>query len=143
MKESFVDRYPNLIVIPVFLFLWYLGAQCVANRDKRIAENPVFVKAKIYNLTSTKNGRYFNCGFVHDGEFYELSSSNLSRQLDVSSNFYQLWFTAVLEKGNPENNRMLIFDDDFQNLGFEYPDSLSWTDNYKDKPTWSFKIPTF
>lgn len=125
------------------MFLYYLGAQCVSNRYKRIAENPVFVKAKIYNLKSTKNGRYFNCGFLYDSEFYELNSSNLTYQVDISSKFYQLWFTAVFEKGNPENNRMLIFEDDFQNLGFEYPDSLFWTDKFKYKPTWSFKIPTF
>lgn len=91
------------------------------------------MKAKIYDWNSGgKSSPYFNGGFTFEGEFYELSGT-YSYAARREGRFFVSWFPAVFEKGNPDNNQMLIFEEGFQQLGFDYPDSLSWTREYEPR----------
>jgi hypothetical protein len=122
---------PNLkvqYILPLLIVLLFIATgihRCFAARD--LKKNGVIVHARIVDyLGSAKGGTAANpgyrCSFSYKGR--TLSENSKSRVKRKAFSHIGKWYPAMYSE-RTHTVRLLMFREDFEEFGLEYPDSLA------------------
>lgn len=122
--------YDNIFV--VFFLCMICFTSCDEMQIKKLKREGVIGKAKITdcNIGSKGAGVILDYTFTVEGKKIKGKQSYYELKSQVCRELLYREVSIIYSEEKPEENRLMISENDFKKLGYPYPDSLKWTDRY-------------